>query len=799
MQYDSTLFGEKIPIYMDSAKTNIGYAIGTINNTISAGFKSGAMPNNQNLPDSMMYWKIGAKSPYNGYGFAQRQGSSPYTWNVFQYRDEKEIAFFCTAGRGKIDSDMNISDNGTYNTTSANDRFALSQSKFKIADTTTPLWYMNRDVSTPEPVNGYYNPAAIIADFDYNNVILEIYINGNTNLSSYVNNSSNVIREIGYIMHLGQKDITTTIDGVDYKYKLRNTIYSQNYTADGANRIITGGSSYVAGTFYTDHRYPTPDFILDNSYYNLPDFSMIGAINGNTGRVPLFSNTYTSNNNITSISNVSYFRDLDKWDFDNTGWYLKKSDTVNNVYTEDDYNYIRKLIAWLGFWFTDGGTYTDTDTGFTVNRLHTLLGDDANQLPVESAIPNHVYQAEIKKGVTTGNFTELRIAKDNDQSKWGADWREKNGYNGRSSDRNSDRGNLTTTLHRGTIAAGCKWYALNETQLNALITWINSGYQPASNDQFANDFKGVNPSEYITTITYLPIYPIPTGTDEMINIGPLSTSVTGRKIAYEYGVLIDVGSIPLSREYNNFLDYKPYTAVSLYVPFCGTMELDPSNYYGRTINVKLMVDMSTGSCTGLIFANDLLIDSIQGQCGIKIPLAAFNMGSYQDAIINAQYQLKAAERQKEGAIIGLGASMVGGALTAATGIGAVAGAVGSIYSYNKMLDARDKIENIEYNIEHMQPKQTQISTAAPNIAMGFERDCRLIITRPADMIEDPDEFATRIAIYGHTVGYMTNKQGYLSDFHGFTQCSNVDLSGIPLTSSEIASIKESLKKGVYLP
>ena len=46
---------------------------------------------------------------------------------------------------------------------------------------------------------------------------------------------------------------------------------------------------------------------------------------------------------------------------------------------------------------------------------------------------------------------------------------------------------------------------------------------------------------------------------------------------------------------------------------------------------------------------------------------------------------------------------------------------------------------------------------------------------------------------------MTNKQGIISDFHGFTQCSNVDLSGIPLTNSEISAIHEALKKGVYLP
>ena len=793
MKYNETLFGQPVDIYMDSGKTNKGFVIGTINNTVSAGYKSGAFVNNGNMPDDLFYWKIGKDSPYNGLGFAKRSGSSPYTWEPLQYRTEQEISIFCVAGRGKIDSDMNITDNGTYNTTTANDRLNISSSGMKVADTNTPLWYYNRAVTTPEPVNGYYSPCPIIADFDYNNTILEININNTLTLTQYItsnNTAANKIRQIGYVMKLGQKDMSTTINDVVFPYKQRTNI-SQCFTATGANRIIAGGAIVGVGQFYTDAKYPTPDYALDNNYYAFPDFSKPCSINGDTGHVALFKNSYSSSATITSFSDFSFYRDLDKWDFDSTGWYLKKSDTVNDIYTDEDFDYIRKLIAWLGFWFTDGSNYVDSDTGFTIDRCNCLLGEDANLSPVETAIPNHVYQAVIKNGVTTGEFIELRIAKDNDQSKWGKDWREKNGYNGRSV-QNQDRGNLNTTLQRGTIAAGCKWYALNETQLNGLITWINSGYQPATQDQFANDFKGVNPSEYITSITFLPIYPIPAGTDEMINIGPLSTSVTGRKISYEYGVLIDVGSYPLIREYNDFRDYKPYTQVSLYVPFCGTVELDAANYYGRTLNVKLMIDMSTGSCTGLIFANDLLIDTIQGQCGIKIPLAAFNMADYQNAIINAQYQLKSAERQQTAAMIGMGASMVGGALTATTGIGAVAGAIGAIYSYNKMLDARDKIDNLEYNIEHMQPKQTQISTGAPNNAMGFERDCRLIITRPADLDTDID-------IYGHTVGYMTNKQGTLADFHGFTVCSNVDLSGIPLTNTELASIKEALKKGVYLP
>lgn len=798
MQLNTDLFGQGLDVYYKGGNSSNPvrpvYKIASQNANLSAGYKSGAMPNNTDIDDSLFYWLIGKGSPYSRLSYIERTAATPYVYTIETTEERSEkIPIVMWAGQGfKINTSTYELDlqNGTNKQSSANNNvLQISQAQFKTSNTQQPLWETNNSMSSILYDNGAYASNMWLTEFDYNELILTIQVGTgdtpNTDLANYSNTSANKIYSIGYDAYIGNGETG-----------YNRTSMRTNYVDENNTNMIAGGSTGYGGNIVTDAEYGTPKRCINNDWYVLPTFRKVAHLTSSTS-ITLFNGyNYTQP---TQTANPCYYLDPDKWEQDANGrFYLKKSDTDNNIYTEDDFNYIRKLIAWLGFWFTDGGNYTDADHGYTIARSQCKLGENANDYSDEYMIPNHVFQAEIIRGTTTGNFTELRIAKDNDQSKWGKDFREKDGYNGRSTGRN-DRGNLSTTLQRGTIAAGCKWYGLDATQLNALVTWINTGYQPASNDQFINDFKGTNPGDYITSITYMPCYPIPAGVDEQINIGPLSTSVQGRKISYEYGVLIDLGSYPLQREYYNFLDYKPYTAVSLYVPFCGTVELDAANYYGRTINVKLMVDMSTGSCTGLIFANDLLIDSISGQCGISIPLAAFEMGTYQNAIVNAQYQLKAAERQQQNAMLGLGVSMIGGTLTATTGIGLAAGIVGSIYSYNKMQSARDTIENIEYTIDHMQPKQTQISTGAPTNAMGFERDCRLIITRPADLIEDPDEYAARIAIYGHTVGYMTNKQGTLSEFHGFTQCSNADLSGIPLTSSEISAIHEALKKGVYLP
>ncbi|MBO5810865.1 MAG: hypothetical protein J6R32_08585 [Bacteroidales bacterium] len=781
-----------IPVELKPIKNGANelFKLSKLNGNFSSMYNNGILVPNVDIDDSIFYWLVNSKSALQSWCYWTTANNVRTVVNGEGGEHSSPIILQCSANRSNKSTQAEpcetayneVSDNWNSTNTQAETTSGIpSNFQLNFTSTTcfsvtgnTPLIYKNNSVQENLTTSlGHFSNLANIYDFNYNGILLEImvaYNNQNNTTISYATLAN-------YIANYNTAD--NYICGIRYNICFGNETqrYESADTAANGSYFITANYKPIP---YIHTRMKTPTEAAGAASYTDAEFLRCS---------PFTPNSYSAN----GISLVDYSDTLsqasgtkphitsDMWEIVQRQPstvqidFIRLKKSGEGIYTDDDFNKIRREVAYLGFWFSDG-TYNNG------TFLTTPIGENAT---------DDVYMSEIKNGTTTGNFIKGSIAKDTEQAAAGADWRDKIGYNGKDT-KNQDRGNLNTVLQRGSITAGCKWYGLNATQLNALVTWINTGYQPASNDQFINDFKGVNPAEYITSVTYMPCYPIPTGTDEMINIGPLSTSVTGRKISYEYGVLIDVGSYPLSREYNDFRDYKPYTAVSLYVPYCGTIELNPANYYGRTINVKLMVDMSTGTCTGLIFANDMLIDSIQGQCGISIPLAAFNMGEYQNAIVNAQYQLKQAQRSEDAAMIGLGISMIGGTLTATTGIGLAAGIAGSIYSYYKLTAARDNIENIEYNIEHMQPKQSNISSGSPTNSQGFERDCRLIITRPNDLETD-------ISIYGHTVGYMTNKQGTLADFHGFTQCSNADLSGIPLTSSEISAIHEALKKGVYLP
>ena len=756
MEYNTSLFGEKRSVMTTVNGVEIRqFDIATQNISVQQGYDSGNFLPNTILPVDLRLWEIGAESILTKISWYQMIDG---VYNQWDSTDDRRVPMIFTTAHVKTSSPaFDVQPTGSvYNLGSQCNYRSLISSANVRPDAQYPMWYLQAPILTGTAP--HFNVSPFILDFNYAGVLALIYVKagGNTyTLKDYIdnNNIGGIITEIFLDFYYG-----------DETHKINSNYNHLEGGTESRAYDLTGGC------IINSKSYSIPSDIKGKINYALDEIQHASHLQSQS--LDSYSRMYPLLSCMSPNTSLRCSTYKDGEHIDNNGHLIQHGD---GKYSNDDFAWILKQVALLGFWFTSDNTNINTRvTGTGCSDVNTYL-------------------PEIKDGITTGRYWAGREAGNKEAAKWGDDWREKVNYQpGGGSKEENDFGNLNTVLHRGSITAGCKWYGLTETQLNGLVTWMNSGYQPASNDQFINDFKGVNPAEYITSITYLPFYPVPSSTDELINIGPLSTAVTGRKIAYEYGVTVDLGSYTLDRYFGDFRDFKPYTAISLYIPFCGTVELDAANYYNRTINVKLMIDMSTGSCTGLVFANDLLIDTISGQCGVKIPLAAFNMGDYQDAIINAQYQLKQAERQRDNAMIGAGIAIVGGAITAGTGIGAVAGAAAAIYAVNKMYDARDRIENIEYNIEHMQPKQTNISTGSPTNSLGMEYDARLIITRPTTLDTDID-------IYGHTVGYMTNKQGVLSDFSGFTQCSNVDLSGIPMTSSELASIHEALKSGVYLP
>lgn len=428
-------------------------------------------------------------------------------------------------------------------------------------------------------------------------------------------------------------------------------------------------------------------------------------------------------------------------------------------------------FAYLGYYFT--GTQSDAK--------NLQLGSTAS-----SATLAKLYLPVFEDGVTTGRYytgEDIRTAPNADSSSVGDDAFH---YDESGED---DEGDWKSVMQHGTIDGGVSYYILTEAQIDALCDWMNSGYEPTDTDEFNKDFKGVNPTDYITCVTYYPFDIGSTGVDFPIVIGPLTTGVNGQFLPYNYGNFINLGSFTFVKKYNDFRDYM--TKITVTVPFCGTTELDPRLWMGYTMTVKMAIDYPTGVCTGFIYRGEKVMETLSGTIGVTIPFSAIKAGDYQVAITNLLASHKAAYHQVQSGALGAATGLTMAAVSAATGnLGraalAFAGGVQSAIS----LDASvDKMDNIDYNIDHTQPKVADVQGGSPLINCGTDFRVNVFIHRPKML----DSYNS--AQYAKTTGHATCSQGILSNFAGFTKCSAINLESVSCTETEATMIRQAALTG----
>lgn len=301
------------------------------------------------------------------------------------------------------------------------------------------------------------------------------------------------------------------------------------------------------------------------------------------------------------------------------------------------------------------------------------------------------------------------------------------------------------------------YYALSANGILALSDFLWNGDEEIIVD-IINSLKlfGQNP---INAIMSLRLYPfniaalLPSVVAEEIVLGRVSTGVAGLKIPNNAGTTINLGSLYIDGHFNDFRDYAPYTSYNLYIPFVGTVNLNPNDYLYHIVDLKMVVDITTGKATAIIYADGIPIQYLDGMVGVEVPITGENMGQTVNAIISAVGSTAAAAITTGG----VGAAMA-----------AVAGAADIVFN------------DVSIN------KQGNISPAA---SLSLPINAYLIISRPNAIIPEN---------YGRSKGYACDKTAAISGLKGFTVCYNVDTSGITATESEREQIKTLLETGVYL-
>ena len=302
------------------------------------------------------------------------------------------------------------------------------------------------------------------------------------------------------------------------------------------------------------------------------------------------------------------------------------------------------------------------------------------------------------------------------------------------------------------------YYAMSETTILSLSDFLWNADESVIDDVI-NSLKlfGANP---VNAIMSLRLYPFDVGamsgsmTAEEIILGRVQTGAFGLKLTNAANAILDLGSLYIQSHFEDFRDYAPYSAYNLYIPFIGTVSLNPNDYLNRLITIKMIVDITTGKATAIIYANGIPMQYLDGMIGVEIPITCENMGQTANAIISA--------------------------------VGSTAGALATGNMLNAAMTATAGAADVLFNDVSIN-KIGNVSAAA---ALFAPINAYVVISRP-NAVMPPN--------YGHARGYSCDMTSELVNLSGYTVCANVDTTGISgATDAERTQIKNLLEGGVYL-
>jgi hypothetical protein len=156
---------------------------------------------------------------------------------------------------------------------------------------------------------------------------------------------------------------------------------------------------------------------------------------------------------------------------------------------------------------------------------------------------------------------------------------------------------------------------------------------------YGQDFGTLNIAACMDYIISLRVYPFEFPLEFFVNssnglrMGTGHTDFLGTSVAILKSQIysLDLGTCEVKPKepYNDFRDM--YNAsVMLYLPFCGTVELNPAEVMYRTLHAYYYIDVQSGGCTAVVTCDgdsgEYNIAAKSGQIGFSIPLTATNAG-----------------------------------------------------------------------------------------------------------------------------------------------------------------------------
>ena len=282
-----------------------------------------------------------------------------------------------------------------------------------------------------------------------------------------------------------------------------------------------------------------------------------------------------------------------------------------------------------------------------------------------------------------------------------------------------------------------------------------------------------DPMDCILGLSVVPVS-VPTSGSAQITVGNIELSGISLPLASQQYVEVDCGTVDFSnRFFGSYLDFEPYTKMSLFVPYSGVHAVSADDIIGKVVGLKYHIDILTGSLVAFLTCGNSVLYEFNGACASNIPVNSMNYASTIENAIRIAVNIGTTV-----ATAGAAAPLTGenvAARTAAKEFGTGVAVAGST--------AEGALS--------LKPSIDRAGSLGGTTGLMGNQIPYFIITRPR-MCKPKNQDVFQ--------GYPSFIQTTLSDMEGtgFTAFENVILAGSYLTDTEKRELESILSAGVYL-
>ena len=770
--------------------------------SIGHTFALGGCPYNQPLPDGLFLNYSNDRRTFKNYKVLH---TKPYIENTVPHFEIEELPIKQqTVHRNAL----------LWNTGSRDFNTVMSQTQAPRTDGDHwTNWGGDRATWMPidsAPVSGLYPLIAPVTDFDVFKIALYPYVQVDY-VDGGIQQRSSKIGLSNYFIDGDRPTYTGTYKGLYFGYDL---LYSNNSDGQGsASATGVGKAFFLGGIVENDDmvvktldRYnEIVDTTVDKSYqFTYTNQTLLGSTTAyNAGRGGRFWGFVGDTDHLwIEYPTPAY------WD-----------DSNKTVITTQGYGYEDVLAAALARGITvieDSGTATE----FTSFEAGVFWSEKVNDHVINPVLTEDGTQVtnEFVRGRKILDTSDPKAKKTPIQK-----WNDKNPYDETPEFDPTDPDDVDpnqytdeTPLNEvpsfmNPIGKFNRYFALSSEDIGELAAFLSPSADNVWED-ILNGLKlyGEDPMNFMLELMAFP-FDITKYTGQQaqeITFGRrINTGITA-DIIHDASITIDLGTCYFRRYHKNFLDYEPYTTAKLYIPYCNEVTIPTSVYLGHYINVQMIIDLSTGGCTAVIFKKDTPDPNVkgiaalytQGQIGVPIPMTAINATEYIKGcwdMINGAFNSISQIAANGGALHPT--SMTTG--TSGQGVSPLTGkAVEGTGSKTKTTIQSSKVSGqgifggvvsglqVAYEFNTMATPLETSGSGIPYSNFFKPQYCYFVVQSAVPM---------NVQGYGNTIGYAKLEYRKLNDSDNYIVAHNPNVQPENATSQETQEINALLATGVW--